>query len=203
VTGCDRAKERQWHDWLDWKHCYHSVIPYKCQKSAVQTQQKHVLKSQWTLYQTITKKNDKILLYLDVILKYVFQIKNKNNFSQICHKFARILSNFRSNFWQKLSEFWQKTVRISTKSGQNFKRLSKRFCNYVPKAPTQRWKKPVRNLSQFCQNYCTYLSKQVGALLPCLRPSLEGPINLKTFSVTNMSKCYMMSQSVTSISFLS
>jgi hypothetical protein len=33
--------------------------------------------------------------------------------------------------------------------------------------------------------------------------SLEGPINLKTFSVTNISKCHMMSQCDTSYSFLS
>jgi hypothetical protein len=32
---------------------------------------------------------------------------------------------------------------------------------------------------------------------------IRGSNNLKTFSVTNMSKCHMMSQCVTSISFLS
>jgi hypothetical protein len=57
---------------------------------------------------------------------------------------------------------------------------------------------------------CTCVCLVLGAALqnklvplPCLRPSLEGPINLKTFIVTNMSKCHMMSQCVTSISFLS
>jgi hypothetical protein len=45
--------------------------------------------------------------------------------------------------------------------------------------------------------------EQVGApTVPSAAPSLEGPMNLKTFSVTNMSKCHMVSQCVTSISFL-
>jgi hypothetical protein len=36
--------------------------------------------------------------------------------------------------------------------------------------------------------------------LLCLRPALEGPMNSKTFGVTDVSKCYMMSKCVTYIS---
>jgi hypothetical protein len=54
--------------------------------------------------------------------------------------------------------------------------------------------------------------KKQYVLLPCLRPSLEGQMNLrtfgvtdmsnlKTFGVTDMSKYHMMSQCVTYISF--
>jgi hypothetical protein len=37
--------------------------------------------------------------------------------------------------------------------------------------------------------------------LPCLQPSLKGPLNLKTFGVTEVSQCCVVSQCVAEISF--
>jgi hypothetical protein len=46
-----------------------------------------------------------------------------------------------------------------------------------------------------------YLKKTKKVPLPCLRRSLKGPMNLKTFVVTKVSKCHKVLQCVTSTAF--
>jgi hypothetical protein len=141
VTSCDGAKDRQRHDWLDWKHCY-----YPADWNGLDVQ---LFYSDMILTNTLHKK------MLEFCQKFLSILQKKP---------VRILSKNCQKFDENLSEFGQKSVRIllskfcNKQIWQNLHKSSVDFfCNNVQKGPTKcrkpgkTWQKVTKKVQvSFC-----------------------------------------------------